>query len=397
MKKKLRIIVSTNSSHSISGYGSQAHDLLPRMQAAGYETACLAFYGIEGGDLYWKCRKDCCKGKWPEIKMYPRMGDVYGADALVPHSEDFKADVTFTLQDLWVMNPQPLQQLKRFIPIVPIDMEPVPQAVYDRLRSAYRIVTYAKFGQRELRKKGLYSTYIQHTVDTSIFKPEDKKATKKALGVPEDTFLFGMVGANKDNPPRKSFQEVMDAFRIFHERHPKSAIYFHTLLTQQGGFNIIDYAKFLDIESAIYHLPPYQQMFQVDRVGMSKIYNAFDVLMMPSTNGGFEVPIVEAMSCSVPVITNDFTAMSELVEDGKTGYKTKVAYKRFTPLGSYIGVPDVHDIYDKMEQLYKDDREKMGKAAREHAVENYDTDKIFNTKWLDLLQTIENEIYPPKP
>ncbi len=28
---------STNSPFSVSGYGSQAHDLLPRMQAAGYE------------------------------------------------------------------------------------------------------------------------------------------------------------------------------------------------------------------------------------------------------------------------------------------------------------------------------------------------------------------------
>lgn len=395
-KRKLRIIVNTNSPHSTSGYGSQAHDLLPRMQAAGFEVASLSFYGVEGGKMNWKCQLPCCEGKWPEITMYPKIADAWGGDAILPHAQDFKADVVFTLQDIWVLHPDMLRNIQRWIPIVPIDHEPVPASIVDRLKLAYRIVTYAEFGREELRRHGLYSSYIQHTVDTDIFKPEEKSAVKKQLGVPEDVFLFGMVGANKDNPARKSFQEVMDAFKMFHDKHPKSAIYFHTLLQQQGGFPIQDYAKFLGLENCIFHLQPYEQMFKVDRMGMNKVYNAFDVLVMPSTNEGFGVPAVEAQSCGVPVITHKFTAMTELVTP-ETGWLVKTAQKRFTPLGSYVGIPDTQDIYEKMELAYKADRVKMGKAAREHILKNYDTQKIFDEKWLVLLDRLEKEIYPDKP
>ena len=126
---------------------------------------------------------------------------------------------------------------------------------------------------------------------------------------------------------------------------------------------------------------------------MPKIYSTFDCLLAPSQNEGFGVPIIEAMACEVPVITTDFTAMRDLVENGKTGYKVKVAYKRFSHLGSYVAVPDWMDIYDKMEKIFLDDREKMGKAGRKFVVENHDLDLIWNNNWLPFLETLEKEIH----
>lgn len=393
MKKRLRMIWNTNGPHATSGYAQQAHDLLPRIKAAGYDVACVSFYGLEGAKIMWKCQEECCKGKWPEILMYPRIGDTWGNDAMILHGKDFNTDVTFTLQDIWVLNPDSLRQAKNWIPVVPIDHEPVPPSIMERLRLAYRIVTYAQYGRDELRRRGLYSTYIQHTVDTDIFKPlEDKAAIKAKLGVPSDHFLFGMVGANKDNPPRKSFQEVMDAFKLFNDAHPKSAIYFHTIMNQQGGFPIKEYAQHLGIDHRVYCLPFYDQMFKVNRAGMNLIYNAFDVLVMPSTNEGFGVPAIEAQSAGVPVITHDFTAMSELVTED-TGWLCRSHSKRFTPLLSYVAIPSVRSIYDNMEKAYVSNLVTMGRAARKHALKNYSTDKIVKEKWLPFLQTLEDEIY----
>src|SRR5690606_34945867 len=148
----------------------------------------------------------------------------------------FRADVVITLQDLWVVNPEMLKLIPRWIPIVPVDHDPIPESIYERLKLAYRVISYAPFGYRELKRKGMHSTYIPHTVDTDVFKPLDRKEIRKQIGIPEDIFLFGMVSANKDNPPRKSFQKVMDAFVRFNKKHPKSGLYFHTLLEQGGGF-----------------------------------------------------------------------------------------------------------------------------------------------------------------
>lgn len=377
----MRILISSNAPWSTSGYGQQVSEFATKLRDAGHEIAVSCFYGLEGAKI-----------NLDGIMMYPRIGDVWGADAMVNHSNDFKADITITLQDLWVVDPNALKSLKRWIPIVPIDMEPVPQAIYERLKMAYRIVTYSKFGRDSLKSMGMHSTYIPHTVNAEIYKPIDKKEIRKQLGMPEDMFIFGMVSANKDNPPRKSFQEVMDAFVMFHKNHPNSGMYFHTLLAQNGGFPIKEYAQFLGIEKFIYHLQPYELMFQVDKEAMNKIYNSFDCLCAPSTNEGFGVPIIEAQSCGVPVITNNFTAMPELVKDGKTGYIVDVAYRRFTPLLSYIGIPSVKSIYDKMELVYKADREKMGKAARLNILNNYDTNKVVKEKWLPFLDQVSKEV-----
>lgn len=383
-QKSLRLFFNSNSPWSSSGYGQQIAEILPRLVKAGYPTAMSAFYGLEGGII-----------ELDNIRIYPKIGDQWGSDAMVEHSKAFKADVVFTLQDIWVLDPNMLKALPRWIPIVPVDHEPIPQSIFDRLKMAYRVVSYAPYGTRELARKGMHSTYIPHTVNTSIFKPAESKADiRKKIGIPEDIFLFGMVSANKDNPPRKEFQRVMDAFKIFNEKHPKSGIYFHTLLEQGGGFNIKNYAKFIDIQDKVYHVHPYEQLFGITKSDMPKIYNSFDCLLCPSTNEGFGVPIIEAQSCGVPVITNNFTAMPDLIIPGKTGFLTEVGYKRFTPLNAYIGETTVQSIYEQMEKMFSADRKKMGKAARKFIVSNFDSDTVFKQSWLPFLEKLEKEVYP---
>lgn len=380
--KKLRIMINSNAIWSVSGYGSQIAQFVPKMVKEGYEVACVNFYGLEGGSF----TKD-------GIVHYPKIGSQWGEDAMVEHGKIFKPDVMFTLQDIWTMNPQLLQQFTRFIPIIPIDHEPTPPAILERLKMAYRIVTISEFGHDQLKNEGLHSMYIPHTVDTNIFKKMDNKEVRKSIGIPEDTFLFGMVAANKDNPPRKSFQEVLDAFKRFQEKHDNSMIYFHTLLKQSGGFDIEEYAKYLGIGHKVAFTQPYDMLFRMTPSDMAKLYSTFDCLLCPSTNEGFGVPQIEAMACEVPVITTDFTAMRTVIVDNVTGYKTKVAYKRFTPLHAFIGVPDVDDLYKNMEKIYEVDRVEMGKKAREHVLKNYDLDIVYEKTWSPFLRLLEKEIY----
>lgn len=380
-KRRLRIYFSSNSSWSPSGYGQQISYLAPLIRDAGFELAMGDFFGLEGGSI-----------EYDGIKQYSKIDHAYGEDGIILHANDFNADVVMTLQDIWVLNPDVLNKVKNWIPFVPIDHDPIPPVIFDRLRIAYRIVTMSEFGAKQLSDRGMHSTQIPHFVDTDIFKPMNKAESKKMLTIPEDYYVFGMVSANKENPPRKSFQEAMDAFKLFHDKHPKSCMYFHTYLNQPGGFDIETYSRFLGINGSVYKIDLYQQRFKCDKNAMAKIFNAFDVLLMPSTNEGFGIPAIEAQSCGVPVITNDFTSMPELIIPGKTGELCKVLYKRFTPLGSYIGQPDHKSIYDAMEKIYKGDWNAYSKAAREHVLNKYELKKVWNEKWLPFLLKVEQEI-----
>lgn len=381
-EKKLRIIFNSNGPFTQSGYGQQMAELMPLIRDEDYPLAIIDYFGLEGGKLMLD-----------GILHYPKINHVFGSDALVLHAQDFKADVVFTLQDVWVLHPQDLAKVNRFISIVPIDHNPVPNAVLEKLKYAYRIVTYSKFGQKELQRKGLMSTYIPHTVNTEIFKPMDKKERKKVAGIPENAFLCGMVAANKDNPPRKCFQEVMDAFKMFLEKVPEALLYIHTNPENPGGFPIKEYGKFIGIEGKLLFPDNYQMSFNTGKEQMALIYNTMDVLLSPSFSEGFCIPNIEAQSCGIPVITNDWTSMSELVIPGVTGYRTKVASKRFTALGSYAGIPDTQDIFNGLMAVYAMDKEQTKQACRDFIVENYDTTKVFKECWIPFLNHLEKEIY----
>ena len=379
---KLRILLNSNCIWASSGYATQAEMITARLRDAGYPIAIVNFFGMEGGIF-----------EINGIRQYPKMGDAWGSDAMIHHGNDWKADVTFTLQDIWTLDMRNMSFVKRWIPILPIDHDPPQPNVMEKLGLPYRIVTYSKFGHERLKQQGYYSTYIPHAVDTKILKPMNKQVElRKKYGMPQDTFLFGMVAANKDNPPRKSFQEVLDAFSEFKKKYPKSAIYFHTFLDQQGGFPVKLYAKGLGLDKDIYHLPPYDQMFHCGRVQMAELYNCMDCLLSPSTNEGFGVPIIEAQSCGVPAIVTNFTAMPELIIPKKTGWLVDVASKRFDGLQSYVGIPSVTSLYNRMIDAYKMDKEKIAVECRKQALE-YDIDLIFNTYWKPYLELLEREIY----
>lgn len=380
--KKLRIILNTNAQWSTSGYGQQAAELLPLIRDEGYPLAAIDFFGLEGGKVLLD-----------GVVQYPKINHVYGSDAMVLHARDFQADVTFSLQDIWVLNPQDLSQVKNWVPILPIDHDPVPKVILERLKFAYRIVTYSKFGHKQLQENGLYSTYIPHTVNTEVFKPMNKRQRKKDAGISPDTFVVGMVAANKDNPPRKSFQEVLDAFKLFLEKVPQAVLYIHTNPQFPGGFPIDQYAEFIGIRDKVLFPDPYQMNFNTSKELMALAYNTFDMLLMPSISEGFGVPAIEAQSCGVPVIVNNFTSMPELVKPGITGEVCEVQSKRYSHLGSYMGIPSTQSIFDCMVKIYEADRVKMSQEARKWIVENYDTKTVFNEKWKPFLAKLEKELH----
>lgn len=367
---------------SSSGYGQQTLELLPLIRDAGYPVAASNFFGMAGG-----------KFVLDSIMQYPVVNHTYGSDAMVLHGNDFQADVVFSLQDVWVLNPQDLQQVRRWIPITPIDHDPAPMPVVNNLKYAYRVISMSKHGQKALADKGVGSTYIPHTVNTDLFKPLNKIERKQQAGLPPDCYLVGMVCANKDNPPRKSIQEAIDAFKMFLEKEPKALLYIHANPDFPGGFQFKQYADFIGIGDRVLVPDFYQQNFNTSKEAMVAIFNTFNVLLAPSTAEGFGIPIIEAQACGIPVIVTDFTAMPELVVPDKTGYRVKVAYKRFTPQGSYVGVPDVTDIYNGLMALRRVDAGKTRDEARKWIVSNYDTKKVFQEKWLPYLSMLEREVY----
>lgn len=100
-------------------------------------------------------------------------------------------------------------------------------------------------------------------------------------------------------------------------------------------------------------------MGYLDEKALIKEYQTARVFTLPSLFESFGQVIAEAMCCGTPVLVSNNSAMSEIVEGGKTGLK----FETFNFL-EYV---------DKMEYMLTNENEarRMGTAAREYVLKNF--------------------------
>jgi glycosyltransferase involved in cell wall biosynthesis len=385
--RRLRIVWSSNSHWSNSGYGVFTRDFLFRLRDDGWPIAEVAFFGLEGNPI-----------TVDGIKVYPKMGDVWGTDAMFHAAQNFKANVVFNMQDMGFLVPQFLDLMQKnnipWIPYLPIDQDPAPQIVLEKLNFAYKIITFSNFGQKVLENHGYASTMIPEGIDTNIFKPMDKVQCRKDLGIPQDIFLFAMVAANKENPPRKGFQEVLEAFKMFYEKHPESAILFHTQQLMPGNFPIAEYAKYLGIANRLYFYDQVKATHFSGSEQVAKEMNACDIYLQPSMTEGFGLTSVEAQSCGKPVIVNNCHSQPEMVVKGKTGEICDTYYGWWRGQNGYVYTADPKSMYDKMEIIHKklQGKNTYVKDCRDNVLTNFSIDSIFKNQWIPYLEALQIEL-----
>lgn len=380
----MRILWSSNSPWTSSGYGIQTKLIVPRL-ADRHPVALFCWYGLEGGIIHWN-----------SIPCYPKAGHLYGVDILPLHAAHFKADIVITLIDAWVQEPQTWPPSLRWVPYFPIDHQPIPPLVRQKVDRAFARIVFSRYAQEEMEKAGLDCFYAPHAVDASVYRPIDREEARTRTGLPKDKFLVGMVAANKGFPSRKSLPECMQAFALLHARHPDTFLYLHTtqgLNGQYQGVNLPEMAAALGIEDSVGYVDPYSNHLGVPEEMMRYIYNSFDVLLNPSMGEGFGVPILEAQACGVPVIVGDWTSMPELLFAGWKIEKGEAA-KTYTLMASYMYTPSPHAIADRLEAAYNlssGEREKMRAEARRRAME-YDINRVMLEYWYPTLDRIQERI-----
>jgi glycosyltransferase involved in cell wall biosynthesis len=332
---------------------------------------------------------------------------------------NWKPHIFMTLYDIWMgayVDPAPPPKLIKpihphWIPIVMVDHEPIPEATLTQAAEAFRVVTPTRYGENQFKTHGVHAEYIPFGIDTNVFKPSlDKKEDKAWLqryslpfvqgnetDIKEDTFLLCMVGANKD-PYRKGFMRAFVALQLFFEYNPEArdntCLYVHSWM--KFARDIPHGAKTLHVEKYCRGTNDYHMLTGASSAEMARVYNAADVLLHPSQGGGFEIPILESLSCGVPVIGSDFIGMTELVKDhgwlvpyikGESGARSKY----FTPLDATQIIIDEFKLAEAIEDAYRhpEKRSELGVAGREFAL-NFDWNKV-NPMWYRLFEEIREE------
>ncbi|MBA4417642.1 MAG: hypothetical protein C0392_07000 [Syntrophus sp. (in: bacteria)] len=146
-------------------------------------------------------------------------------------------------------------------------------------------------------------------VDTNIYHPRDKEDARRKLSLPVDEVVVVTSGRIHW---AKGWQFLMESFRLFHDRFPKSLLIFlgdgaerEVLRQQASTLGLGDHVILAGYQPA----------------PVIAIYlNAADLFVMGSLKEGWSTSLVEALACHVPIVTTRFSSADTIVCNGVNGF-----------------------------------------------------------------------------
>jgi glycosyltransferase involved in cell wall biosynthesis len=149
--------------------------------------------------------------------------------------------------------------------------------------------------------------HIPHGVDTAIFHPLDGAACKRALGIPVEKWVL-MFSAVDIRDRNKGGEELIAALRLLPVNLRRECL---LLILGQGGEAM---AQACDMAF-------YDAGYITDDRIKAQLFSAADLFVFPSRGEAFGLVLLESMACGTPVLTFDIDGVTDLVRDGKTGFR----------------------------------------------------------------------------
>ena len=175
------------------------------------------------------------------------------------------------------------------------------------------------------------------------------------LGLPTDTLIMGFVGrVTRD-------KGIVELLRAWPEVHRRTGAHLAIAGMQEPDASTEPMASLLKRSPALHYLGHINDL--------SDVYDALDVLVLPSHREGLPTVVLEASAHGVPCIVSDATGACEPVDDGITGI--------------VVPVRDIQAIQEAMLRLCQDgeERERMGHAAQVSVMSRYGR-HVVHEHWL---------------
>lgn len=412
MSKK-KILFCGEASWLGTGFATYNREVIKRLHATGkYEIAEMGAYGSSeeqaAKNLPWKFY-----GVLPTNEEERRIYEsnkinqfgAYKFDAVVV---DFQPDIVFDPRDPWMFG---YIQGSRFRPcyktvfMPTVDSAPQKKEwIEDIFKKTDVITTYSRYGKRVLENDGVKVVDVTSPgVDLDVFCPKDRAEARAEwdLSLTNKVLIIGTVMRNQK---RKLFPDLFEAFMKLRKKYPEDPAVKHAALLchtswPDVGWDLPELIKRNQIQRHVIftyvcdhchgaflswiistdqsgvgqcvlcgnmsaHMPNTHK--KVDDKTLARVYQSMDIYVQASICEGWALPIVEAKSCGLPTICQNYSAMEDHVEN-PGGIELKVG--RFYTEAETMAIrslPDQDDLVDKLYELLRSSkkRKKIGAEAR---------------------------------
>ncbi|MDP1620943.1 MAG: glycosyltransferase family 4 protein [Bacteroidales bacterium] len=200
---------------------------------------------------------------------------------------------------------------------------------------------------------------IPNGLDTSLYRPGDKQKIRNDLGLPADKklILFGAIRGIKNTI--KGFDLLEKALHeVDHDRYELLIF----------GSNESALKKPLKVKTRFFGTI-------TDEEKLVRLYNAADVVAVPSYQEVFGQAASEAMSCGTPVVAFAQTGLLDIVKHRETGYLATP----FDPVDLARGIDWVTEDEIRYQALCS--------ASRTRAVDHFSIDVVAG-QWVSLYKEV---------
>ena len=381
MTEKKKILVIADSPLVPSGVGTQTKYMIEAMLRTGeFKFYCLA------GAIKHRDYRTIAVDPWKEDWLIKPV-DGYGTPQIVREIlEEYKPDALWFMTDprfyIWLWDME--DEIRSKVPMIYYhvwDNLPYPNFNKKYYDSNDMICTISKVTDDIVRtvSPGVRCMRIPHSVDTKVFAKKttasDNEIRSQISKDHENKLIFFW---NNRNARRKQSGSLIFWFKDFLDivGHDKAVLVMHTEPKDPNGQDLVAIMNNLGLTNGEIILSTQKMPSE----NLAKVYSAVDCTINISDAEGFGLGTLESLACETPIIVNMTGGLQEQVTNGEEWFGIGLE-----PVSkAIIGSQDVPYIYeDRLSKesvvtalksfydLSAEDRQKMGKAGRQHVLDNY--------------------------
>ena len=267
---------------------------------------------------------------------------------MIKQLEDYKAPIEAIFVGLDIPLQRALLQAMDhpgpvpYIGLFPLEAQPLCQPwAIEMLRMDDRLIM-SEFGAAEFKQAGVEARFLPLGVD-DIWRPpgpDERKLVRQGLGIEDDTFMILTVADNQERKNLSKAAEIISRLSINIEDYlPNGFVgkkkqkrdvswYLVSRLQSPVGWELQDLAMRWGIMDKV---SMFNRGMPDDKLWA--LYAAADAFLLTSKAEGLAIPVMEAMTCRLPVVATDCTAMAEHLSNNR-GWLIPTEYEYCDPFGN---------------------------------------------------------------
>ncbi len=204
---------------------------------------------------------------------------------------------------------------------------------------------------------------IPNFIDTDKFRPGDRSAMRRELGLPEDSLIVLCVAALKKH--HKRCDVLIREFAAFRARHKGPALLVIAGARENETPEIVELGKQLLGDSVLI-------MEGIPRRKLVSYYQAADIFALASLSEMFPIALLEGLGCGLPITCNDTPTLTLMAGPG--GRPEDIG-KEGGLMRQWLALTDAET------------RRRFSEAARAHALATY-SEPVVIRQYTEMYETV---------